>query len=104
MTRDQVEELIAEAPALIAEALGELSDDIMRAAAQAYVASQETDSGKCKLSIPCKVVIDLAKSPPSYHAEASVSLSYKAASDEQTLDDASQPKLPGMDVKKGGAK
>ena len=96
MTREQLETIIQDAPAKLRENLGELEDKILEAAAEALAATQDTDDGgNPKARVSLKLVIDLSQSPPCWHTEGAVSISYKVKSDAEQCDETPEL-LPGI--------
>jgi hypothetical protein len=102
MTREQLETIIQDAPNKLRENLGELEDKILEAAAEALSATQDSDDGgNPKARVSLKLVIDLSQSPPVWHTEGAVSISYKVKSDAEQCDDTPEL-MPAMGKGKAG--
>jgi len=96
MSPDQYQTIVQEAPHKLRENLGELEDKVLEAAREALTASQDSDDGgNPKARISLKVVIDLSQSPPVWHTEASVGITYKVKSDAEQCDETPEL-LPGI--------
>lgn len=94
MTREQLDEIIAKAPELLREKLGELHDAILQSAAQSLAESQDSETGgKPKVRIGCAVIIELNQATPVFSVEASVATRTKVVSEAVATRDPNQPEL-----------
>lgn len=78
MTEEQIDKMIQDAPAVIAEQLEVLREDIKKACA-AVIAD-----GKSTLAIGCAIDLALADNPPTYKCKASVTIKHQSQSDTKT--------------------
>jgi len=100
MTRNQLDQIIAEAADKFRAVLGELHTDILTGAAAAISDAEDGISGgKPKIVVGLKLCIALNTSTPAWHVEASVGRRVKAVSEIAQLPDET-PVLPGFE---GGA-
>lgn len=93
MTREQLDEIIAKAPELLREKLGELHDAILQSAAQSLAESQDSETGKPKVRIGSAVIIELNQATPVFSVEASVATRTKVVSEAIATRDPNQPEL-----------
>lgn len=95
MITEELDKIIAEAPAKIQELLGDLHSNIMQAAAATLAESQDSETGAAKLSVGISLKIDLCCSPVAWTVEASVAVRHKVKSESEVAD--TSPELdPGM--------
>jgi len=101
MTREQLDQIIKEAPQAFAELLSDLQPKIIEAAKATLEETQDSESAKAVVKVGLSLAIDLCTSPVSWHVEASVGVRHKVKSDEHVAD--TTPELPGLE-KKGGVR
>ena len=96
MTQNQLNNIIQNAPPELAGIIAELSPHILTASANALSqTADEPGGGKPKVSIGLKVIIDLSKSPPSWHCEGGVSVRHTVKGEMH--DEDATPTLPGLE-------
>lgn len=88
------ESILAKAPDLLKAALADLREPFADATAEGF--GESGDKGP-KISVPLKLVVDFSKSPPEMHATGKVSVIYGSETESVSLDDGSQPNLPGIE-------
>ena len=93
MTAVQLDEIIAKAPELLRQKLGELHDEIRAAAAHELEKAQDSDKAKPAVRIPCAVIIDLTHKTPAFSVEASIATREKVVSEQIATADPNQPEL-----------
>lgn len=91
MTSHELDSIIERAAAEFPIRLHELREHILEAASQALIEAQDQETAKPKVTVPSKLVIMLATSPPTIRTSASVSVSYKSEGEDIMLD--KQPDL-----------
>lgn len=101
MTPEQLDTIIEHSAGKLAECLRDLHPRIRESAAAALEESQDSDTGKAKVSIGLKLVIDVNQSPPAWHVEAAVGVRFKTTSEIEQLDET--PELePGLGKSRKG--
>jgi len=93
MTPEQLDEIIAAAPAMIREQLGELHAHILESAASVLEESQDSETGKPVVRIALALKIELNHSTPVFAVEASVTKRTKVVSEAIATRDPNQPEL-----------